>query len=183
MRKLLALCAAVSAVACTDAQPCPGELDVCGGTCVDTRSDVLHCGACGHVCGTGEACRGGVCGAELATTCESRAGGAYVTFLACTDEVIKIWAEDSAFISQAEALRDGTSTSPSVPTLTVVDGPDCDHEWTWHVDPAALSFAAAQGTSCVSCPSDVERDKARLLSIAGGLCPSDAAVLAVERRP
>lgn len=41
-----------------------GALTRCGGACVDTRSDPLHCGACGNVCDTtnGRAsCSGGAC--------------------------------------------------------------------------------------------------------------------------
>jgi hypothetical protein len=39
-----------------------GSLATCGTTCVDTRTDTQHCGACGHACPAGWECSGGVCG-------------------------------------------------------------------------------------------------------------------------
>ena len=33
----------------------------CAGRCLDVRSDVMNCGACGNVCATGQACANGVC--------------------------------------------------------------------------------------------------------------------------
>lgn len=41
----------------------------CGGTtCVDTHTSADHCGACGHACGAGVACRNGVCGGQTIVT-------------------------------------------------------------------------------------------------------------------
>ncbi len=33
----------------------------CAGRCIDVRSDVMNCGACGNVCAAGQACANGVC--------------------------------------------------------------------------------------------------------------------------
>ncbi len=45
-----------------DAGPsCPGVLTRCDGECVDTRSDLEHCGACGRACAAGEFCSEGSC--------------------------------------------------------------------------------------------------------------------------
>lgn len=44
--------------------PCAGGKECCGGFCLDTKSDVLNCGACGVVCSTQNgtpACAIGVC--------------------------------------------------------------------------------------------------------------------------
>ncbi|MFI5298684.1 MAG: IPT/TIG domain-containing protein [Polyangiales bacterium] len=48
--------------------PSDGSADACGagklecsGTCVDTTSDVVNCGGCGHTCGAGGACCGSIC--------------------------------------------------------------------------------------------------------------------------
>jgi hypothetical protein len=40
---------------------CPAPKKVCGGRCVDTRTDERNCGHCGHRCGTGETCVAGTC--------------------------------------------------------------------------------------------------------------------------
>lgn len=39
---------------------CPPER-LCGARCVDTSSDVAHCGRCGNACAAGETCRDGSC--------------------------------------------------------------------------------------------------------------------------
>ncbi|MEC7519308.1 MAG: MXAN_6577-like cysteine-rich protein [Myxococcota bacterium] len=43
------------------ARLCTGGETRCDGTCVDTSRDEDHCGACGNVCGTAEACVEGAC--------------------------------------------------------------------------------------------------------------------------
>ncbi len=44
-----------------DTTSCPAELVECDGSCVDTRSDRAHCGACDDACDAGELCSGGAC--------------------------------------------------------------------------------------------------------------------------
>lgn len=46
--------------AAPDAACCVGTV-LCGGACIDLSIDVNNCGACGTVCGLGEACTLGVC--------------------------------------------------------------------------------------------------------------------------
>ena len=41
--------------------PCPGTLTRCGGECVDTRSNLAHCGACDRGCAAGAFCSEGTC--------------------------------------------------------------------------------------------------------------------------
>jgi spore germination protein YaaH len=41
---------------------CPGGQTLCGAACKDTLADPSNCGACGTVCGAGQACLGGTCG-------------------------------------------------------------------------------------------------------------------------
>lgn len=43
------------------ARLCTGGETLCDATCVDTTRDTDHCGACGNVCGTAEACLDGAC--------------------------------------------------------------------------------------------------------------------------
>lgn len=59
---------------------CPGTLTSCDGDCVDTRSSLNHCGACGRACVEGTFCLEGtcadscpltICGSECADTTSS----------------------------------------------------------------------------------------------------------------
>lgn len=45
-------------VTCSD-----GRVD-CSGTCVDTKADRAHCGACGNACADGQVCAAGACSAN-----------------------------------------------------------------------------------------------------------------------
>ncbi len=40
---------------------CAAGSVLCAGRCIDVRSDVANCGACGNVCPSGQACANGVC--------------------------------------------------------------------------------------------------------------------------
>lgn len=43
--------------------PCDGDESCCEGAgCIDLQTDAENCGSCGNACGTGQSCRGGVCG-------------------------------------------------------------------------------------------------------------------------
>jgi hypothetical protein len=63
----------------TDASPeedgstaCPMGQMRCEGTCIDPRTDLRNCGACGRTCRAGEVCSDG--------RCESTCGGATPTY-------------------------------------------------------------------------------------------------------
>ena len=43
------------------ARYCEANLTACGGGCFDLESDTDNCGACGNLCGAGQACSGGQC--------------------------------------------------------------------------------------------------------------------------
>lgn len=43
---------------------CPQGETSCGGECVDTDTDSLHCGACDNACGVGQVCSGGACACQ-----------------------------------------------------------------------------------------------------------------------
>lgn len=46
----------------TDAGPaCESELTECGGDCVDTQTDLAHCGSCDNACAATDVCREGAC--------------------------------------------------------------------------------------------------------------------------
>ena len=56
---------------CCNGQCCPaGAPACCGGTCVDTGSNVQHCGACNNPCRGGTSCVGNVC-TTYSTECKN----------------------------------------------------------------------------------------------------------------
>lgn len=55
-------------VAADDGPSCSAPRAVCGGACVDTTSDVAHCGRCGNVCPTGQSCIAGACACPTGRT-------------------------------------------------------------------------------------------------------------------
>ncbi len=68
---------------CTDGHcTCPATIPLaCGAACVDPSSDPANCGACGHVCGTGQSCVAGACAclaglANCGASCASLASDA-----------------------------------------------------------------------------------------------------------
>jgi alpha-tubulin suppressor-like RCC1 family protein len=46
---------------------CVAPKTTCSGACVDTSTDTSNCGACGHACATGAACKSGHCDNDIAT--------------------------------------------------------------------------------------------------------------------
>ena len=49
---------------------CPGGKTRCGGTCVDTQTDLQNCGACFKDCDDDEVCRNGDCVERACTVCD-----------------------------------------------------------------------------------------------------------------
>jgi hypothetical protein len=49
---------------------CPNDQTRCSGTCVDTQTDPLNCGSCGHDCDDEEVCRNGNCVEPGCTVCD-----------------------------------------------------------------------------------------------------------------
>ena len=59
---LLVLLAELAALSgCGAGSTCPGGSVSCDGVCLETGSDALNCGACGHACGVGAVCSNGAC--------------------------------------------------------------------------------------------------------------------------
>jgi glucose/arabinose dehydrogenase len=115
-----------------------------------------------------------------ACACAERGDGALIRFR-IVDETLSVWITDGVFIDRAlELLATGTTQIPVFQTL--LDGRDCDSQWTWHVDPAAVSFTDAAIELCDGKPSHVEADKDYWLNTVGSYCPWSAVVDAVDDR-
>ena len=110
--------------------------------------------------------------------CAARAGGALIRF-DIGNESLTTWVTDGAFIDQArQLLATGAREVPIFNTL--VDGPDCDPQWSWHVDPADVLFSPAAIELCDGLPSHIEANKPYWLGTVGSFCPWSAVVTAVD---
>ncbi len=108
--------------------------------------------------------------------CSGRAGGAYITF-DIGGESLRVWITNGPFIDQA--LQELTDPTGDVAIFnTLLDGRDCDPQWTWHPDPFDVVWAPAAVEVCDGRPSDVEFDKPYWFRI--GFCPWSLAVTAVD---
>lgn len=54
---------------------CAAGESVCGGACVDTQTNPLHCGMCDRMCAAGEVCNAGMCRASMMCTAPEVACG------------------------------------------------------------------------------------------------------------
>jgi hypothetical protein len=68
-RWAVAIAVAAGLTGCDEEIVCPAGQRACGGTCAEVALDPINCGACGVVCGAGEACQAGAC-----TDCASACG-------------------------------------------------------------------------------------------------------------
>ena len=112
--------------------------------------------------------------------CAARAGGAFVSF-SIVGESLNVWVTNGAFIERAkELLATGGRQVPVFNTL--VDGADCDPQWSWHPDPQDVEFADAAIELCDGRPSYVEANKDYWINTVGTFCPWSAIVTAVDDR-
>jgi hypothetical protein len=110
--------------------------------------------------------------------CLGRTGGAMISF-AIVNESLTVWSTNGSFIDRAKTLL--ATGQRQVPIFnTLLDGRDCDPQWTWHPDPTDMTFADAAIEVCDGLPSSVEADKAYWFSI--GFCPWSAVVTGVDDR-
>lgn len=112
--------------------------------------------------------------------CAARRGGAFVAFDIC-DESLIVWSTAPAFIDEAIRLLD--SGERLIPVFAqLLDGTDCDPQWTWHVGPAEMSFTEFAIELCDGCPSHLDDDKAYWLNTVRQYCPWTARVVDVDDR-
>jgi hypothetical protein len=120
-------------------------------------------------------------GCPAPSSCASRSGGALITFALCERQTLSVWSTDDAFIDEAvDLLARGEQRIPNFGTL--VEGSDCDPQWTWHPAADDMSFADFTIELCDGCPADIEADQPYWFDTVGQYCPWSARVTAVDDR-
>lgn len=106
--------------------------------------------------------------------------GAEVTFgFGESSERLSIWTTSESFYIQAKD-RVGVRPTTDFPVFELIDGPGCDRQWSWHVDPRTAVFSEATIEVCQGGPLDVEAAKEYWLHTVGALCASSAWVVDVR---
>jgi hypothetical protein len=123
--------------------------------------------------GTGGA--GGSGGSNM--LCATRTGGALID-MTIAGESLRLWFTNMAFIN--EMAQNVGREAPRQPILDLVEGRDCDPQYTWHANPATARFATAQMDICAAWPSVVEQNKD--LWVNSDWCPEEVHVVAVRRQ-
>lgn len=112
--------------------------------------------------------------------CSVRSGGAVITFEK-GNETWTIWSTNEKFNSEAfTAALKGTAVQPVF--NGVIDGVDCDGQFTWHVDAQNTGLNADYDVSCDALPSEVEAKKADFLKM-NKWCPSKVLVSSYQTKP
>jgi hypothetical protein len=110
--------------------------------------------------------------------CAARTGGALVA-LDIAGESFTVWSTNDEFIAEAEALAQGGQQR--IPLFNrLIDGTDCDPQWSWHVDPSDMTWVDSTIELCDAVPSGIEDDKAYWLDDVDQFCPWAAAVVDVS---
>jgi hypothetical protein len=112
--------------------------------------------------------------------------GAVFKVLACTGSVsapsgqeFRILLQDSVLIQQATTRLSGVNMGVVAGSLRTGDG-GFNAPWSWHLDPASITFPDAAAEVCDGCPASVETNLGDWLRL-GQFCPWSAVVLARER--
>lgn len=114
-------------------------------------------------------------------SCLRRKGGALITFQV-GNENLTIWSTNEKFNIEAfKAAAQGELVTPVFEKL--VEGVDCDGQWTWHPDPSDNAFDDGPTESCDALPSEVEANKAHWLNVVDRYCPSKVLVSAYQQQP
>ena len=116
-------------------------------------------------------------GNTLAADCKTRVGGSWITF-SIGNEMLTVWSTNSKFNTEAFlAAAKGTLVTPVFNDL--IEGTDCDGQWTWHVDPENVELASSS-PECEGLPSAIEADKQHWLGQIDRYCPRDVLISAVS---
>eukprot|EP00434_Breviolum_minutum_P043111 symbB.v1.2.038405.t1/scaffold5962.1/size22111/2 len=119
--------------------------------------------------------------------CAQRHGGAFITLqigAGSTAQHTLQWLEDNAFIDVAILHATGSlrGSRGAIPVFNrMLNGTDCDQNWSWHVDPKDVTWAEVATEVCDASPGYIEKNGA-WLSSPGKWCPWKVSVLSVEDR-
>jgi hypothetical protein len=116
--------------------------------------------------------------------CDTRRGGAFVTVEVAQEFTFKVWvpAANEQFIADAQRnLASGVAQNVSFPAM--VDGTDCDTQWSWTVDATHAQFSDFSVEVCDGTPEYIEANKADWFRAPGYYCPWGSKIVAVEERP
>jgi hypothetical protein len=96
----------------------------CGGTCVDTTSDVNNCGACGRTCGPTSTCVAGTCGPPVTNVVPPAAGCGSLNL--ATSGGVLYWTDQGHGTIRSQSLASCQATTlvsgELGPTLLTTDG-------------------------------------------------------------
>lgn len=121
---------------------------------------------------------GGAGGEPGGNPCADRTGGAVVV-LKIVGEMFTTWLTNDEFITELEGYLG--RTVGRIPLMTLVDGADCDSQWSWHIHPQDASFEDDWVDICDAWPSYVEDNKSFYLTNED-YCPRDVTVISVTHQ-
>jgi hypothetical protein len=112
--------------------------------------------------------------------CDERERGALIKF-EVNKERVTFWITNLDFIRKAEEYQE--SGKARVPMFhKLMDGIDCDSQWTWYVDPEHVEWVEQAVELCDGRPSDIENNKKYWFNTVKMYCPWGTTVRSVERR-
>jgi hypothetical protein len=96
--------------------------------------------------------------------CADRKGGAMIE-IQVNDQTFRFWSTNADFITQAkEKNASGGATTASFDKL--IDGKDCDAQWSFHVDPSAMTWPDVTTEVCDGAISHERAEPTRMLRCA-----------------
>jgi hypothetical protein len=119
-------------------------------------------------------------GAEAGASCDARKNGA-VLQIQINDQTFRFWSTNAEFIARAKDLNASGKSSAAM-FGKLIDGSDCDTQWTFHVDAGKMSWPDVTTEVCDGRPSDIEGNKAHWINDITRWCPWNTKVLAVDER-
>jgi hypothetical protein len=119
-------------------------------------------------------------GDEAGALCDTRKNGA-VLQIQVNDQTFRFWSTNGEFIARAKDLKESGKSSAAM-FGKLIDGSDCDAQWTFHVDPGTMSWPDVTTEVCDGRPSDIEGNKDHWINVVSRWCPWNTKVLAVDER-